>query len=100
MVEKSAMIGREPHAPAELEEIEDLKIRIVNQLRDAEVQFPIRNKDELKGIYPKGTPHTCMFKGKEISIHEFIDMLDDSDFPVKNAGDAATLLTSKCMVVK
>ncbi|MCD1295655.1 hypothetical protein CUJ83_11670 [Methanocella sp. CWC-04] len=97
MVEKSSLITGEESAPKEIAEIDELKILLVDQMRKAEVKFPIRNKDELKRIYPMGTPQTCIYKGKEVSIHDLIESLEESSFPINNVGDAATLLTSKCL---
>ncbi len=98
MVEKSTTLMGEEPSPRDIEELEDLKVRIVEQLRDADVQFPIKNKDELANIYPKGTRKSCNYKGKEVSIHDLIQYIDDRVFPLENAGDTATALISSCQL--
>jgi hypothetical protein len=96
MAEKSTiMMGEEP-SPKDIEELDALKIAIVEQLREADVRFPIKTKDDLARIYPKGTQKSCMYRGKEVSIHDLIPMIDNSFFPLENAGDTATALTSAC----
>jgi hypothetical protein len=100
MVEKSTtMLGEEP-APEDIEELERLKVDIVEQLRAADVKFPIKNKVELERIYPKGTRKSCKYKGKELSIHDMIPLIDDRVFPLENAGDTATALVSSCQITK
>ena len=96
MVEKGTVILGEEPAPREIEEIDELKIAIVEQLRDAQVQFPIKDKAQLSNIYPRGTRKSCIFRGKVVSLHDLIPLLDNSDFPINSAGDAATVLLSKC----
>lgn len=98
MVERSSIIYGEEPAPRDIEKIEALKIQIVQKLTDAKVEFPIKTKDDMMNIFPKGTPMVCKYKDKDVSIHELIPLLEPSDFPIKNAGDAATLLTSRCVV--
>jgi hypothetical protein len=100
MVEKSTMMLGEEPSPRDIEDIERLKVDIVEQLRAAGVQFPIKNKLELEKIYPKGTRKACMFRGKEESIHDLIKHIDDRVFPIKNAGDAAIALVSSCQLNK
>ncbi len=98
MVEKSTtMLGEEPSS-ADIEELDKLKSDIVEQLRAAEVKFPIKNKRDLADIYPMGTRKSCRYKGKEMSIHDLIPMIDDSMFPLENAGDTATALVSSCQL--
>ena len=47
MAEKSSiMLGEEP-SPREIEEIDAMKVAIVEQLREANVKFPIKTKDDL-----------------------------------------------------
>jgi len=100
MVEKSTtMMGEEP-SPEEIEELEKLKVDIVEQLRAADVKFPIKNKAELERIYPRGIRKSCMYKGKEMSLHDLIPLIDDRAFPLENAGDAAIALISSCQLLK
>ncbi len=91
------MLGEEPSS-ADIEELDKLKSDIVEQLRAAEVKFQIKNKRDLADIYPMGTRKSCRYKGKEMSIHDLIPMIDDSMFPLENAGDAATALVSSCQL--
>jgi hypothetical protein len=98
MVEKSTtMMGEEP-SPADIEALDVLKTDIVEQLRAADVRFPIKTKADLENIYPKGTRKSCNYKGKDVSIHELIPMIDDRMFPLQNAGDTATALVSSCQL--
>ncbi len=89
------MLGEEP-APKNIEDMDALKAAIVEQLTDAKVQFPIKNKGQLADIYPKGTRKACLYRGREVSLHDMIPMLDERDFPINSAGDAATVLLGKC----
>ncbi len=100
MVEKSTTIMGEEPSPKDIEELDKLKVDIVEQLRAADVKFPIKNKSELERIYPKGTRKSCTYKGKEMSIHDLIPLIDDRVFPLENAGDTATALVSSCQVLK
>jgi len=96
MAERSTtMLGEEP-APKDIESMDALKVAIVEQLRDADVQFPIKSKGQLANIYPKGTRKACLYKGKEVSLHDMIPMLEEKDFPINSAGDAAIVLLGKC----
>ena len=85
MAEKSSTILGEEPAPEEIENMEALKIAIVEQLKEADVKFPIKNKGELSAIYPKGTRKSCKYKGKTISLHDIIPQLDAGDFPINSA---------------
>ncbi len=75
-----------------------MKIEIVSQLTGAGVKFPITSREQLKAIFPKPTPMACQYKGKVRTMRDLIEHLDDSDFPIKSAGDAATLLTTRCYI--
>src|SRR5271157_5010317 len=100
MVEKSTtMLGEEP-SPRDIEELDKLKVDIVAQLKAAEVKFPIKSKGDLASIYPKGTRMSCKYKGKDVSIHELIPLIDDGAFPLKSAGDAAAALIGSCQLNK
>jgi hypothetical protein len=98
MAERSTtMLGEEP-SPRDIEELDKLKTDIVEQLRAADVKFPIKDKTDLANIYPKGTRKSCQFKGKEVSIHDLIPMIDERMFPLENAGDTAMALVSSCQL--
>jgi len=90
-------MGEEP-APKDIEALDRLKSDIVEQLRAAGVKFPIKTKADLADIYPKGTQKSCMYKGREVSLHDLIDNIDDRAFPLENAGDTATALVSSCQM--
>jgi hypothetical protein len=98
MAERGTLLGGEEPIPRNIEDIDLMKVRITEQLEACGVGFPIRSKRELSDIYPKGTPIMCRYKGKETSIHDIIGELSDSDFPIRTAGDVATLLTNRCEV--
>lgn len=96
MVERSTtLLGEEPSS-RDIEELEQLKVEIVEQLKEADVKFPIKSKADLEKIYPKGTRKSCKFQGKEVSIHDLIPLIDDRNFPLENAGDTAAALLSSC----
>jgi hypothetical protein len=94
--ESTTLLGAPTGVPEGIEEIDEMKATIVRQLTECGVKFPISNKRELADIYPFGTPIKCKYQGRDTSIHDIIRDLSDSDFPINNPGDAATLLTSKC----
>jgi hypothetical protein len=81
-----------------IKELEMMKVTIVSQMQGAGVSFPIKNKEELLKIFPKATPMGCSFRGRTMTMYDLITHLDDSDFPIKNAGDAAALLTTRCFI--
>ena len=81
-----------------VKELEMMKVSIVTQVTGSGVKFPIRTRDELLGIFPKSTPMACEYKGNRMMLYDLIQHLDGSDFPINNAGDLATLLTSRCPV--
>lgn len=96
MSERSTTLMGEEPAPKRIEDIEVLKSTIVEQMTACGIKFPIRTREELSNIYPKGTPLMCMYKGKETSIHDLISKIDSRVFPIKSAGDAAAALVSMC----
>lgn len=96
--ESTTLLGAPTGVPAGIESIDEMKAWIVDKLTSCGVPFPIRSKADFLNIFPFGTPIKCNYLGKETSIHDIIKGLSDSDFPINNAGDAATLLTSKCEV--
>ncbi len=81
-----------------IKELESMKVAIVSALDGARVKFPIRNKAELLKAFPKPTPMACSYKGKTLTMYDLIQNLAPSDFPIKNAGDVATLLTGRCLI--
>jgi hypothetical protein len=81
-----------------IKELDMMKVEIVEMIGGAGVKFPIRNVDELLKIFPKSTPMGCSYKGKTMTMYDLIQHLDKSDFPIKNAGDLATILTTRCFL--
>jgi hypothetical protein len=95
MAEKSTlMTGKE--VPENAKEMEELRASIADQINACGVPFPIRTKKQLADVYPWGTPIKCRHEGKDVSIHDLINNLSDTDFPIKDAYQAAILLTSNC----
>jgi hypothetical protein len=98
MAEKGSLLGGEQPMPKNIDDIDEMKKTINEQITACGVEFPIRNKRDLANIYPFGTPMKCRVQGKERSIHDIINDLDDRDFPLNNPGDVATLIASRCDV--
>jgi hypothetical protein len=81
-----------------IQELDMMKVKIVEMTGGAGVKFPIRNGDDLLKVFPRSTPMGCSYKGKTMTMYDLIQHLDKSDFPIKNAGDLATLLTTRCFL--
>jgi hypothetical protein len=81
-----------------IKELDMMKVQIVEMVEGAEVPFPIRNKEDMLKIFPKSTPVACSYKGNKMTMYDLIQHLDKSDFPIKNAGDLATILTTRCFI--
>jgi hypothetical protein len=81
-----------------IKELDMLKVKIVEMVEGGAVKFPIRNGDELLKVLPKSTPMGCSYKGNTMIIYDLVMHLDKSDYPIKNAGDLATLLTTRCFL--
>ncbi len=96
--ESTTLLGGPTGAPEGIMEIDSMKAKIVELLEGCPIQFPIKSKREFADIFPFGTPIRCSYKGKPTSIHDIIRDMSDSDFPIQSAGDAATMLISKCDV--
>jgi hypothetical protein len=96
MVDEKDLLLGSLGSPMDIQDIDALKSAIVEELTAAEVHFPIESKRQLEDIYPYGTPKSCKFRGREVSIHDLIPLLEDADFPIETPGDAAIALTSKC----
>jgi len=79
-----------------LSEVENFKAEIVEELRKAKVPFPIRTREELMTVFPKGVQMQCKMKGQTIELHEQISKMRASDFPIQNAGEVADKLASFC----
>jgi hypothetical protein len=81
-----------------IKELDMMKVQIVEMVDGAGVKFPIRNGEDLLKIFPKSTPMACSYKGKTMTMYDLVQHLDKSDYPIKNAGDLATLLTTRCFL--
>ena len=81
---------------AALAEIEDFKTEIVEELRKAKVQFPVKTREQLMTIFPKGIYMKCMLKGQKIELHEAISKMPKTVFPIETAADVADKLASFC----
>jgi hypothetical protein len=83
---------------AGIKETDMMKVQIVEMINGAAVKFPITGKAELLAIFPKSTPVGCSYKGETQTMYQLIQHLDGSDFPIKNAGELATILTTRCFL--
>jgi len=81
-----------------IKELDMLKVKLFEMADGAAVKFPINNKSELLMVFPKSTPMACSYKGETMTMYQLIQHLDDSDFPIKSAGDLATILTTRCFI--
>jgi hypothetical protein len=79
-------------------EIEELKVEIVEMLKDAAVKFPVKNTDELKNLFPPGTKMACRVGGKETHFDELAEALDTDDFPLEDASAVASKILSRCSI--
>ncbi|KAF5414343.1 MAG: hypothetical protein C5S48_09020 [Candidatus Methanogaster sp.] len=77
-------------------EIEELKIEIVEMLKDAAVKFPVKNKSELANLFPPGTKMACRVGGKETHFDELAETLNADDFPLEDASAVASKILSRC----
>jgi hypothetical protein len=81
-----------------VKELDMMKVKIVEMVEGAGIKFPITGKEALLMVFPKATPMACSSKGSQWTMYDLIEHLDKSDFPIKNAGDLATILTTRCPV--
>ena len=81
-----------------IKELDMMKVEIVEMINGAGIKFPIRNSTELLKVFPKSTPMGCSYKGKTQTMYDLIQRLDQSDFPIRSAGDLATILTTRCFI--
>ncbi|MEA1905339.1 MAG: MTH865 family protein [Euryarchaeota archaeon] len=79
-------------------EIEELKMEIVEMLKDAAVKFPVKNKSELKNLFPPGTKMACRVGGKETHFDELAETLNTDDFPLEDASAVASKILSRCSI--
>ncbi|HEY3274902.1 MAG TPA: MTH865 family protein [Methanocella sp.] len=81
-----------------IKELDMMKVKIVEMTEGAEVKFPIHDKAGLLKVFPKSTPMACSYRGNTMTMFDLVQHLDKTDFPIKNAGDLATLLTTRCFL--
>ena len=95
MAEEHKLSHEEP-TQKPIGEIAELKIEIVEMLKDASVKFPVKNKSELKNLFPPGTRMACRVGGKETHFDELAETLDTDDFPLEDASAVASKILSRC----
>ena len=81
-----------------IDEIEELKMEIVEMLKDAAVKFPVKNANELKNLFPPGTKMACRVGGKETHFDELAETLATDDFPLEDAPAVASKILSRCSI--
>nr|QNO49820.1 hypothetical protein DBPBNLAN_00030 [Methanosarcinales archaeon ANME-2c ERB4]QNO49959.1 hypothetical protein FNHNGOKL_00027 [Methanosarcinales archaeon ANME-2c ERB4] len=64
MAEEHKLAHEEPTQGA-IGEIAELKMEIVEMLKDAAVKFHVKDKHELKNIFPPGTMMACRVGGRD-----------------------------------
>ncbi len=97
MAEESKPVHEEATQDA-IGEIEELKIEIVEMLKDAAVKFPVKNVNELKNLFPPGTRMACRVGGKETHFDELAETLNPDDFPLESASAVASKILSRCSI--
>ena len=91
-------LSHEEATQSAIGEIEELKIEIVEMLKDAAVKFPVKDKNELKNLFPPGTKMACRVGGKETHFDELAETLDIDDFPLEDASAVASKILSRCSI--
>jgi hypothetical protein len=79
-----------------LSEIQNFKAEIVFELKKAQVAFPIKSREQLMTVFPKGMAMQCSMKGQKIELHDYVSKMKADEFPINNAGDVADKLASFC----
>ena len=97
MTEEPKLSYEEPTQGA-IAEIAELKMEIVDMLKDAAVKFPVKNKSELKNLFPPGTKMACCVSGKEMHFDELAETLNTDDFPLESASAVASKILSRCSI--
>ena len=78
-----------------LKDIQDFKLKLVEYFKDKRV-FPIKSKVELAEVLPCGLSLPC----GEVEAGELVKLLNEDDFPIKDAEDLAMKLANKCLIEK
>ena len=88
-----------PYSEAtEVRELDRVKSSSLEALKNMGVKFPIKTKKEFIDAITDDRPAACVYRGKEISLKELVESLMDSDFPIRSAASAATLLAAACPI--
>lgn len=90
--------SQQPSEAASQQELEDVKARIEEALSRAGVSFPVRSKEELQKAVPGDLDVGCRHIERRIPLGDLISSLREDDFPMDNAGDAATLIAAHCPI--
>jgi hypothetical protein len=91
-------LSHEDATQSAIDEIAELKMEIVDMLKDAAVKFPVKNKSELKNLFPPGTKMACRVGGKEMHFDELAETLNTDDFPLEDASAVASKILSRCSI--
>ena len=86
------------HQPEEFAEKMDLEPRMRDMLHGMNISYPIRTREEFASKVKADMPTACEVSGKKLPLGEMISILKDTDFPVRNETEAASLLASACPV--
>lgn len=76
----------------------ELKPQMLDLLRSLNIGFPINTREEFISRVKDDVPTTCEVAGKKLSIKDMIAILKESDFPIKNEIEAASLMADACPV--
>ncbi len=79
-----------------LSEIQNFKAEIVFELKKAQVPFPIKSREQLMTVFPKGRFMQCSMKGQKIDLHDYVAKMKADEFPIATAGGAADKIVSSC----
>jgi hypothetical protein len=79
-----------------ISEIQNFKAEIVFELKKAKVPFPIKSREQLLAVFPKGRFMQCSMKGQKIDLNEYISKMKADEFPIVSAGDVADKVVSSC----
>ena len=72
---------------------EEIHDEIVNALKGA--NFPIKDEKELLKSFPRGESGKCTSGAFEISVDEVTNLLEEEDYPFKNADEVAHVVIKR-----
>jgi hypothetical protein len=90
--------SQQPSEAAAQQELEDVKAKIEQALSRTSLSFPVRSKEELLKAVPGDLDVGCKHIDRRIPLGDLISGLREDDFPMDNAGDAATLIAAHCPI--